>query len=159
MALIDFTLFNARRFYSSTGNPSGLKRLRICKNLKIIIIIFIIIINISNIFLTILGDLNNAYLWINSTGMPTSMVLGLSFNFSDIDPNAPTTTEATFVLTPQIFLLLLQDLGTFQLFHLIYHHHHHHHHYYYYYYSIYYCYYDYNYHYLIKEKSMAHLFT
>ena len=27
MALIDFTLSNARRFYSSMGNPSGLKGL------------------------------------------------------------------------------------------------------------------------------------
>ena len=27
MALIDFTLSNARRFYSSTGNPLGLKGL------------------------------------------------------------------------------------------------------------------------------------
>ena len=28
MALIDFTLSNARLFYSSTGNPLGLKGLR-----------------------------------------------------------------------------------------------------------------------------------
>ena len=28
MALIDFTLSNARRFYSSMGNPSGLKGLK-----------------------------------------------------------------------------------------------------------------------------------
>ena len=28
MALIDFTLFNARRFYLSMGNPLGLKGLR-----------------------------------------------------------------------------------------------------------------------------------
>ena len=28
MALIDFTLSNARRFYSSMGNPLGLKGLR-----------------------------------------------------------------------------------------------------------------------------------
>ena len=30
MALIDFTLSNARRFYSSMGNPSGLKGLTVC---------------------------------------------------------------------------------------------------------------------------------
>ena len=28
MALIDFTLSNARRFYSSMGNPSGVKGLK-----------------------------------------------------------------------------------------------------------------------------------
>ena len=31
------------------------------------------------------------------------MALRLSFNLSDIDPNAPTTTGITFVLTPHIF--------------------------------------------------------
>ena len=35
MALIDFTLSNARRFYSSMGNPSGLKGLNYCLFCKI----------------------------------------------------------------------------------------------------------------------------
>ena len=49
-------------------------------------------------FLRILADPSNAHLWINSTGMPTSMALRLSFNLSGIDPSAPSTTGITLDL-------------------------------------------------------------
>ena len=51
------------------------------------------------------------------------MALRLSFNLSGIDPNAPTTTGITFVLTPHIYYYY----------------------YYYYYYCYCYCYYYYYY--------------
>ena len=35
------------------------------------------------------------------------MALRLSFNLSGIDPNAPTTTGITFVLTPHIFIIII----------------------------------------------------
>ena len=64
----------------------------------------------------ILSDPNNAHLWINPTGMPTSMAIRLSFSLSGIDPNAPTTTGITFVLATHIFRTSLARSWYFSTF-------------------------------------------
>ena len=79
---------------SNNRLPRGAKR-------HPLFVFFSSLLYISSTFLRILPDPNNTHLWISSTGMPTSMVLRLSLNLGGIDPNAPTTTGTTFVLTPQ----------------------------------------------------------
>ena len=54
MALIDFTLSNARRFYSSMGNPSGLKGLKENRGSHFVQRLFLLInISLSIVYLVI----------------------------------------------------------------------------------------------------------